>query len=106
MAYKQHTVRLTLEEIGEPDLYIEMRDPRWMTQAELQAAEGDGGADVVRSLILDWNLPHPQTGEPLPLMAADNDSDKYIPLAIVRFLKDRMEGLMAAPLSATTKATS
>jgi len=45
---------------------------------------------ILAELILDWNLTHPVTGEPLPIPKKSRDSLDLLPLEFIMRLNEEM----------------
>lgn len=103
--YAKHTIRIDLAEIGEDGKYIVLNDPKWLTPAQIKAA-GEDGTKLAGLLVAEWNVPHAETGEVLPLPGVDPEASDNAPGAVLLYLRQRIEEAMSAPLSVTPKANS
>jgi hypothetical protein len=113
--------KLTLEDLGCPEFYVVFKDPQSLPVAEYrimqkanvvlmrhqrdQTLPGDDELwafnaidDLLKRLLMQWNLPHPETNEPLPTKV--DDPFELLPMPIYRYLADQVrERLMALPKS-------
>lgn len=94
--YKSRYNRITLVEYDREDLWIDVLDPSSLLYGEQEDFakkfsevgedfEGQSAAvrGLVSRLVLDWNLTHPKTDEPLPIPSEDPDSVKALPMDLV-----------------------
>jgi hypothetical protein len=109
MAYKAKTLHVDFSGIGEPDYWVEVRHPGWMTTAQkegyqaeaLKAADGDetkAGQVFLSQLILNWNLVDPDTDTLLTLPKDDPDAIRNVPDVMIVHLFERMQEASQVPL--------
>ncbi len=107
--------RVTLAEIGYPDLYIDFRNPATMKYGDIVRMEEiatDGmshedGERVLVDYILDWNLTDNETDSPLPLPTKEDLSPFYaLPLFVMMFIRNVIQEMARELNEETPKKVS
>lgn len=96
--------RVTLDGIGLPGFWIDIKKPGAYTKAEIQLiaemspeSEGLEGMDsAFAMIILGWNLTHPETGVSLPLPSKDAKVMDVLPIDIFNAVGRKITELMKA----------
>ena len=89
--------RTNLADVGAEEFYVEWKTMGGLPYKEMREMFGNDepeGEDSVKTmferLILDWNIPEVDGGEPLPLPAEDINSVDKLPAAFVNFIASKM----------------
>lgn len=83
------TIKVTLEELGLPQFWIELDSPINYSQADLEVENEDSAFSFLAKFIVKWNLTDPITDEPLSVPTEANPASlERIPLGVNIFIRD------------------
>lgn len=96
--FKPKTFRVTFEELGYPQFWIDVKEPGSFLLGEAdeitEPLEGDDVsaeniAEVLCKMIMDWNLTDPETDVPLDIPTEkDSSSILRLPTSFLRYLQE------------------
>tara|TARA_Y100000593_G_scaffold15349_2_gene29793 strand:+ start:3019 stop:3369 length:351 start_codon:yes stop_codon:yes gene_type:complete len=92
--------RITLEEIGASEYWVEYHSMSGMKYKDVQKLFGDEVddskpsveyvIDMLEKLVIAWNIPEEDGGEPLPIPAVDRESVGKLHNIVVTHLIEKM----------------
>ena len=89
--------RTDLAEVGAEEFYVEWRTMGGLPYKDMREMYGEGESDdedsvksMFQKLIIDWNIPEVDGGEPLPIPSENPDSVDKLPTSFVNFIASKM----------------
>ena len=92
--------RITLEEIGASEYWVEYHSMSGMkykdvqrlfgTEVEEDKPSNEYVAEMLSKLVIAWNIPEEDGGEPLPIPAIDEESVGKLPNIVITHLIEKM----------------
>ena len=92
--------RITLDEVGAPEFFVEWRLLGGIPYREVREifdgiSQEDGEdleavQNMFARLIINWNIPEEDGGNPLPLPSHDDDSVGKLPAMFVNYIASKM----------------
>ena len=100
MPLPKSKLRMTLEEIDAPESWVEFHSMSGMkykdvqrlfgTEVEENKPSNEYGTEMLAKLIIAWNIPEEDGGEPLPIPAVDEESVGKLPNIVITHLIEKM----------------
>jgi len=106
---KSKARRITLDDAGCPNFWVLLIDPStqpygWLVKmgkgrrtTDLTEMPPEEIEEVFKDqkkmlidLIVDWNITHPETGEPLPIPRESNDSIDLLPIQFITLINEQL----------------
>lgn len=100
MPLPKSKLRITLEEIDAPEYWVEFHSMSGMkykdvqrlfgTEVEENKPSNEYVTEMLAKLIIAWNIPEEDGGEPLPIPAVDEESVGKLPNIVITHLIEKM----------------